>query len=65
MPVQLTPLKNAVVESLSSKPFTAIADLTVEATTLSDEEGTTVYPDYGDEEDDNITNTLSLSLLGG
>lgn len=38
---------------------------TVEITTSFDNEGTTEYPSYGDDEDDNINSSLAISLAIG
>ncbi|CAO1420139.1 unnamed protein product [Diamesa hyperborea] len=65
VPVQLNPLKNAV-ETLSATPLTTAMSLTVESTTaLIDDQGTTEFPSYGGDEDDNIGYNLLLSLAGG
>ena len=43
---------------------TTTEDLTVETTTLFDDEATTEYASYGDNEDDQISNALTLALIG-
>lgn len=64
MPVQSVQ-KKGIIEVLSTTQFAKTEDLTVKTTTLSDEEGTTEYPDYGDEEEDNINKCLAISLICG
>ena len=71
--MQSKPLKDEIVEILSktiemntnSPLATTTENLTVETTTLFDDEATTEYPTYGDEEDDQINGSLAISLSIG
>lgn len=72
MPLQSIPLKDAIVETLTAtiQANTIIdivattEDLEVETTTFYDDEATTEYPSYIDDDNDFISNSLALSFLG-
>ncbi|CAO1420147.1 unnamed protein product [Diamesa hyperborea] len=69
--VQSKPLKDEIGKLLpkarqinTTKPSSR-DQTTVDTTTKLDDEGTTEYPSYGDDEDDNINSSLAITLAGG